>query len=370
MDYKSSGVDIKAGEQAVRNIKSIVRQTFNANVLTEIGSFGGLYALDMTKWTEPVMVSSTDGVGTKLIVARLANRYDTVGADLVNHCVNDIFVQGATPQFFNDYIGLAQMKPDIVQQIIAGMSRACIENEMALIGGEMAEMPSIYHDDDFDIVGTIVGLVERKHIITGNSIKEGDVVIGFASTGLHTNGYSLARKIVFEKLGLSVNSFVPELNSTVADALLTVHKSYFTILRQVAHPDCINGMAHITGGGLRGNIKRVLPEHLSAVIDCTKWDTPPLFQWLVTSGDVPIDDAYDTFNMGIGFVVITSETNAKEILKHTDGFIIGNITKREQQEPVILMPPSLRGSTIYPPTFTPPTNPPTFMGGAGGGLSP
>ena len=335
MDYKQSGVDIVAGETAVKNIKNIVKKTYNENVLSELGSFGGLYALDLSRWKNPVMVSSTDGVGTKLIVAQLAQRYDTVGQDLVNHCVNDIFVQGAIPQFFNDYIGLARMNPATIEQIISGMTKACIENEMSLVGGEMAEMPGIYHNDDFDLVGTIVGLVERDQIITGESIIEGDVVLGFASTGLHTNGYSLARKIVFEKMGLKIDSFVDELGSTVAEALLKIHRSYLPPLRKWATPEYIHGMAHITGGGLKGNIKRVIPTGLCAEIDCTSWDVPPLYKWLVKNGEVPTDDAYSAFNMGIGFVVITSENHANCIQRETDAITIGKITKRVTDEAVM-----------------------------------
>lgn len=336
MDYKDSGVDIEAGERAVQNIKNVVKKTYNNNVMTELGSFGGLYRVDLCTWKEPVMVSSTDGVGTKLIVAQKAKKYDTVGQDLVNHCVNDIFVQGAHPQFFNDYIGLAKMDTDIVQQIIEGMAKACLENGMSLIGGEMAEMPGIYHNNDFDLVGTIVGLVEKKCIITGDKIQENDIIIGFPSTGLHTNGYSLARKIVFEKLGLEIDSFVEELGTTVGEALLSVHRSYYASLRNWANPEIIHGMAHITGGGLVGNIKRIISDDLTAVIDCKTWKTPALFKWLQENGEVSNVDAYSAFNMGIGFVVIASQENSQKIIQETDGIIIGIVTKRDNQSAVML----------------------------------
>ncbi|MCL1826635.1 MAG: phosphoribosylformylglycinamidine cyclo-ligase [Candidatus Cloacimonetes bacterium] len=336
MDYKESGVDIEAGEKAVCNIKQIVRSTFNSNVLTELGSFGGLYRLDMQAWSHPVMVSSTDGVGTKLIVAQKAKRYDTVGQDLVNHCVNDIFVQGATPQFFNDYIGTGRLCPAIVEEIIQGMTVACRENEMSLIGGEMAEMPGIYREEDFDLVGTIVGLVEEQNIITGANIKAGDVIIGFASTGLHTNGYSLARQIIFEKLNLGIDSYISQLNGTVSELLLAVHKSYYPMLRKWATPEQIHGMAHITGGGLKGNIKRIIPEGLSAVIDCQSYPVPPLFEWLVNEGDIPLSEAYRVFNMGIGFVVIAPAPITDNILQDTAGYKIGIITPKDSTEPVIL----------------------------------
>ncbi|MDD4155911.1 MAG: phosphoribosylformylglycinamidine cyclo-ligase [Candidatus Cloacimonetes bacterium] len=336
MDYKTSGVDIQAGEKAVQNIKNIVKKTYNNNVLTELGSFGGLYSLDLSKWSQPVMVSSTDGVGTKLIVAQKAKVFNTVGQDLVNHCVNDILVQGAHPQFFMDYIGLAQMNTDTIQQIIEGMAKACLENGMSLIGGEMAEMPGIYHNEDFDLVGTIIGLVEKKNVITGQNITENDVVIGFPSTGLHTNGYSLARKIIFEKLNLKVDDYVEEISCKVSDALLAIHRSYYPTLCKWANPEFINGMAHITGGGLKGNIKRILPDNLSAKIKCKNWETPKLFTWLMKSGNIKAEEMFNAFNMGVGFVVITSKEKAEDIIQETDGMIIGIITKRESNQPVIL----------------------------------
>ena len=336
MDYKNAGVDIEAGEKAVQGIKGLVKQTYNSNVLSELGSFGGLYRLDLTRWKEPVMVASTDGVGTKLLVAQMADRYDTIGQDLVNHCVNDIFVQGAVPQFFMDYIGVAKMDSDMIQLIISGMTKACTENQMSLLGGEIAEMPGIYHNKDFDVVGTIVGLVEKSDIITGESICEGDVIIGFYSTGLHTNGYSLARKIIFEKMQLKINDYVREIDQTVAEALLSVHKSYYPLLKGFSTPEYIHGMAHITGGGLKGNIKRVIPKHLCAVIDYNSWETPALFNWMTDNGNVAFDDALSAFNMGIGFVVIAPMSKADEILKETGGVKIGEISKNDIGESVII----------------------------------
>lgn len=325
MDYKQSGVDIVAGEQAVKSIKDVVKKSYNKNVLTELGSFGGLYELDLATWKKPVIVSSTDGVGTKLIVAKYAGRYDTVGQCLVNHCVNDIFVQGGIPQFFMDYIGVGKMAPSVIKDIVSGMTTACIENGMSLIGGEMAEMPGIYQDEDVDIVGTIIGLVEKDKIITGSAIQSNDVVVGFPSTGLHTNGYSLARKIIFEKLGHDIHDFIPDIGTTVAQALLSIHRSYYPTLKKWASPDMIHGMAHITGGGLLGNIKRVLPAGLIADIDYTSFEVPPLFRWLIEKGEVPLDDAFRTFNMGIGYVVITDEKYANEIVKETDAIAIGKV---------------------------------------------
>jgi len=336
MDYKKSGVDIEAGEKAVESIKNIVKKTYSRNVLSDLGAFGGLYHLDLSLWKDPVMVSSCDGVGTKIIVAHKAKKYDTIGEDLVNHCVNDIFVQGAKPQFFLDYIGLGRMNNDFIKEIIAGMSKACIENDLALIGGEMAEMPDIYQNNDFDLVGTIVGLVEKSDLITGKSIKEDDILIGFPSTGLHTNGYSLARKIVFDKLGLDVDSYVKDLNATVKDALLQTHKSYYPVLKKWSNPAMIHGMAHITGGGLKGNIKRIIPAGLTANIHCNTWTIPPLFKWLVKKGELSINEAFCAFNMGIGYVVITSKEKADQILHETEGFIIGNMTRNSHNESVII----------------------------------
>ncbi|MDP8232836.1 MAG: phosphoribosylformylglycinamidine cyclo-ligase [Candidatus Zophobacter franzmannii] len=337
MDYKKSGVDIKAGEESVNRIKPMVKSTFNSNVLTQIGGFGGLYQVDLTKWKEPILVSSADGVGTKIMVARMAGVYDTVGQDLVNHCVNDIFVQGAIPQYFLDYIGVGKLNPEIIEMIIAGFVKACKENEMALIGGEMAEMPGIYSPEDFDLAGTIVGLVEKKNIVTGEKIIEGDVILGFKSTGLHTNGYSLARAVAFDILKLNVDSILPGLNQTVAEAFLKIHKSYLPILIDYATPDVIHGMAHITGGGIPGNLKRVIPEGLCAEVDVKSWETPGLFQLLVDAGNIKPLDSYDAFNMGIGYVVVCSEAIATKIMSTTEAFRIGHIAKINSAQKVKLI---------------------------------
>jgi len=336
LSYKNSGVNIDAGEKAVTKIKPIVRKTFNKNVLTEIGSFGGLYELDLEKWKKPILVSSADGVGTKLIVANMVGRFNTVGQDLVNHCVNDIFVQGAHPQYFLDYIGVGKLNPEIIESLISGFAKACIENEMALIGGEMAEMPGIYSEDDFDLAGTIVGLVEKDNVITGQDIREGDVVVGFPSTGLHTNGYSLARKIFFEKLKMKVSDNLPGGNITIGDILLSVHRSYYQELKKWAKPEFIHGMAHITGGGIPGNLKRVMPENLIAKIDCTKWEIPPVFQFMEKEGGVDKYEMFRAFNMGIGFIIVTDLHSANEIIQATDGILIGKIEFTEKREKVFL----------------------------------
>ncbi len=337
VNYKDSGVNIEAGENAVNRIKPIVKSTFNQNVLTNIGGFGGLYALDLKKWKEPILVSSVDGVGTKLIIAQKSGIFDTVGQDLVNHCVDDIFVMGATPQYFLDYIGVGELVPKDIEDLISGFAKACRENGVSLIGGEMAEMPGIYKKEDYDLAGTIVGLVEKKNIITGEKIVAGDVVIGFKSTGLHTNGYSLARKIIFEKLNYTVDTIIPNLNKTVAEAFLAVHKSYYPILKKWATPEKIHGMAHITGGGIPGNLKRSIPDGLVAEIDCSKWERPELFKFLEREGNVDSYEMYRAFNMGIGFNVVTNEKNAEEILKETDGILIGKILKSENNQKVKLI---------------------------------
>lgn len=328
MDYKSAGVDIKAGEDSVNRIKPLVKKTFNKNVLSQIGGFGGLYQVDLTSWKEPVLVSSADGVGTKLIIANMAGIYNTVGQDLVNHCVNDIFVQGAIPQYFLDYVGVGKLNPEVMEQIIWGFAKACEENKMALIGGEMAEMPGIYAEDDFDLAGTIVGMVEKKNIITGEKITKGDVILGFPSTGLHTNGYSLARKILFEKMNLKVDSIIPNVNKTVAETMLKIHKSYLPVLKEWARPELIHGMAHITGGGIPGNLSRVIPDNVTAVIDCHSWDIPPIFKTLVENGNIAQDESYRAFNMGIGMIVVTSAELASDIKAKTDAIQIGYIGEK------------------------------------------
>jgi len=337
MDYKKSGVDIEAGENAVNRIKSLVRKTYNNNVLTELGSFGGLYQVDLSKWKEPVMVASTDGVGTKLIVAAMAGVYDTVGQCLVNHCVNDIFVQGAVPQYFMDYIGCSKLLPERVELIISGMTKACSENQMSLIGGEMAEMPGIYHDDDFDLAGTIVGLIEKSKIITGEAIQEGDIVVGFKGNGLHTNGYSLARKVFFDIMGKKVDDLVPELQMTVAEALLKVHPSYFPLLRNWVDPKINHGMAHITGGGLPGNVKRVMPDGLCAEIDSSSWVVPDIFNLMQSAAQIKTEEMFKAFNMGIGYVVIIDPSYAEKLCEDTKGIRIGRIIKGENSQKVRIL---------------------------------
>jgi phosphoribosylformylglycinamidine cyclo-ligase len=304
MDYKSSGVDIDAGNEVVRRIKNLARSTFTPGVLSEIGSFGGLFRLEPGEFADPVMVASADGVGTKLKVAFLANRHDTVGEDLVNHCVNDILVQGARPLFFLDYLATGRLAPDVAESIVAGIARGCRANSCALLGGETAEMPGFYAAGEYDLAGFIVGAVDRARIVNGATLQPGDALIGLPSTGLHTNGYSLARRIVFDELKLTVDSVLPGIGTTVADALLAVHRSYLRVIGPLlAEQGLIKGLAHVTGGGITDNLPRIFPAGVGARIDRRAWEVPALFQFLGEAGQVPVDDMYRSFNMGIGLVI-------------------------------------------------------------------
>ncbi len=314
MDYRSSGVDIDAGNEVVRRIKRLAKGTHTPGVLSEIGSFGGLFSLGALGLTDPVLVASADGVGTKLKLAFLTNVHDTIGQDLVNHCVNDILVQGARPAFFLDYLATGRLSPDVAAAIIEGIAIACRENGCALLGGETAEMPGFYQDGEYDLAGFIIGVVERADIIDGKRIAPGDVLIGLPSTGLHTNGYSLARRIVFDHLKLNVTTHIPELQTTVGEALLRPHRSYLPVIDPLLGTPTIKGMAHITGGGITDNLPRILPAGTAAEIDRATWPVPPLFRWLVDAGGVPEEDAYRTFNMGIGLIVACAPEHQQELL--------------------------------------------------------
>jgi phosphoribosylformylglycinamidine cyclo-ligase len=307
-DYKSAGVDIDAGNEVVRRIKGLAKATATSGVISDLGSFGGLFHLAGRGLQDPVLVASADGVGTKLRVAFLSGVHNTVGVDLVNHCVNDILVQGAEPLFFLDYLATGRLDPDVAVQIVEGLARGCRENGCALLGGETAEMPGFYADGEYDVAGFIVGAVERGRLIDGKAIAAGDVLIGIPSSGLHTNGYSLARNIVFERLRLDVHDRVPELGLTVADALLAPHRSYLPLLRPLLRdrPGVIKGMAHITGGGITDNLPRVLPGGLDAQVRRGSWEIPALFRWLERAGGVPAGDMYRTFNMGIGLILVVA----------------------------------------------------------------
>jgi phosphoribosylformylglycinamidine cyclo-ligase len=325
MDYKASGVDIDAGNETVRRIRGLARSTFTSGVLSDIGTFGGLFRFDAAAFRDPVLVSSADGVGTKLKVAFLAHRHDTVGIDLVNHCVNDILVQGAEPLFFLDYLGTGRLSPEVAEQIVSGMACACRDNGCALLGGETAEMPGFYADGEYDVAGFIVGVVDRPRLIDGRAVAPGDALVGVPSSGLHTNGYSLARRIVFERLGLAVEDYVPELGRTVGDALLEPHRSYLSGVRPSLGSGRIKAMAHITGGGITENLPRALPPGTAAIVDRRAWEVPPLFEWLQRSGDVPRDDMLRTFNMGIGLIVVAAAEDAATLAGSLGGWVIGEV---------------------------------------------
>jgi phosphoribosylformylglycinamidine cyclo-ligase len=315
VDYRQAGVDIDAGNETVRRIKSIAQATFTPGVLSDIGSFGGLFRLGQERYLDPVLASSADGVGTKLKIAFATGRHDTVGADLVNHCVNDILVQGAEPLFFLDYLATGRLSPAVAEQVIAGVARGCHENGCALIGGETAEMPGFYADGEYDIAGFIVGVVERSKIVDGRTIRPGDVLIGLPSAGLHTNGYSLARRVLFDVAGLEPDTFVTELGATVGDALLAPHRSYLRSIRPLLDADLVRGMAHITGGGMTDNLPRVLPAGCAARIDKGSWTVPPIFQFLQEQGRVAAAEMFRAFNMGIGLIVACRETDADRVFE-------------------------------------------------------
>ena len=328
MDYKASGVDIEAGNETVRRIRSLARSTFTPAVLSEIGSFGGLFELDRVRFREPVLVSSADGVGTKLKVAFMTGRHDTVGADLVNHCVNDILVQGAEPLFFLDYLATGRLAPAVAEQVIGGVARACRTNGCALIGGETAEMPGFYADGEYDIAGFIVGVVEKANVIDGRAIALGDVLIGLPSAGLHTNGYSLARRVFFDVAGLTPETFVDELGTTVGDALLAPHTSYLPVVRPLIEHGLVKGLAHITGGGITENLPRTLPDGCAAEIDLHSWRVPPIFRLLEARGAIARDEMFRAFNMGVGLVVVCAAGDAEDVLSGTSaagGFRLGRV---------------------------------------------
>ncbi|MFN0205620.1 MAG: phosphoribosylformylglycinamidine cyclo-ligase [Planctomycetota bacterium] len=314
--YKTAGVDIDAKYAAVQGAAADIKSTHTAAVLGNLGGFGSLFRLHSAgKYHDPVLVASTDGVGTKLAVAVLANRHDTVGQCIVNHCVNDILVMGARPLFFLDYIAVGKMEPRVVHSILSGMTKACRENGCALVGGETAEMPGLYKSGDYDLAGFIVGIVEKDKIQDGSTVRPGDICIGLPSTGLHTNGYSLARKIFFDLLKLQIDDRPPELGgATISDSLLAVHRSYLNAMTPLLEQNLVRAMCHITGGGFQDNIPRVLPAGTSVVIDRNTWTPPPLFRFLVEKGRVPADDAFRTLNMGIGMVVIVRQGDISKVL--------------------------------------------------------
>ncbi len=314
--YSSAGVNIDAKAAALARAKAAIRSTFTPGVLGDVGGFGGLFQPDFSKYKVPVLVASTDGVGTKLKVAVAAGRHDTCGADLVNHCVNDILVQGAKPLFFLDYIATGKIEPEVLQAVIEGIARGCRENGTALLGGETAEMPGFYAPGDYDVAGTIVGVVEREKVLDGSRVRAGDVVLGLPSLGLQTNGYTLARRVFFEQLGKRPADRMPELGSkTVGDALLAPHLSYLQALEPLLSETLVHAMAHITGGGFYDNIPRVLPEGVDVVLRSGSWPVPPVFEVIEREGKVSFEEMHRVFNMGIGMVVFVAPGDLQRVTK-------------------------------------------------------
>lgn len=325
--YRSAGVDIDASDSAKDRIKAIVESTFTSGVLGAFGGFGGMFRVP-SGVQKPILVSSADGVGTKIKVAIEAGRHDTIGHDLVNHCTNDILAQGAFPLFFLDYVAFGKLDPLVVEQVVRGVAAGCRENECALVGGETAEMPGLYTPPDYDLAGFIVGCVSEDNVLGAHRVRAGDVLVGFESSGLHTNGYSLARKIVNERLKLSPDSAFPECDGSVADVLLAVHRSYLAAIRPVVEE--IHALAHITGGGLPGNLNRMLPPALDGVVEMASWDIPPVFRVLEKAGGVPRDEMFRAFNMGVGMVVATEKSQVDAVLAaasraNVRGWVIGEI---------------------------------------------
>jgi phosphoribosylformylglycinamidine cyclo-ligase len=314
--YSDAGVNIDAANAATEKIKELARSTFNARTLSEIGSFGGMFDAGFPSMSRPVLVASADGVGTKLKIAFLTGTHNTIGRDLVNHCVNDILVQGARPLFFLDYIATGRLAPETVAGIVEGITVGCRENGCVLLGGETAEMPGFYSEGEYDVAGFIVGVVDRERVIDGKSIMAGDVLLALPSTGLHTNGYSLARKLFFEVAGLSVDTHLPELNATLGQALLESHKSYLPAMEGLLDGGRIKGLAHITGGGLLENIPRILPAGTSVAIARGTWPVPHIFTLMQQLGHVPDAEMYRTFNMGVGLVIVCAAQEAEAIQTH------------------------------------------------------
>jgi phosphoribosylformylglycinamidine cyclo-ligase len=324
--YARAGVDVDLGNRLKRQIQSLVRQTHGPEVLGKIGGFGGLFQARFPGMREPILVASIDGVGTKLKLAFALDKHDTVGADLVNHCINDIAVLGARPLFFLDYIGCERLERRVFEQLLRGFSRACRSAGCALLGGETAQMPGMYRKAEYDLAGCIIGVVERDKIVDGKKIRPGDAILGLESNGLHTNGYSLARKILFDKMQLQVSSRLPGLANTVGKELLRVHKNYQPLLTKVP-TQMIKGLAHITGGGLFDNLPRILPPNCDAIIETKSWRVPPIFQILQQNGNIDFREMYQVFNMGIGMVAVVAEQNADRAMSILRAKRIGRIER-------------------------------------------
>ena len=314
--YKEAGVDIEAGDEAVKRIGKIVKKSFTENTLTDIGGFGGCFNFPKDDYDEPVLVSSADGVGTKLKIAFLSNRHSTVGQCLVNHCVNDILAVGARPLFFLDYFATGKLKVGVLEDVVTGLSQACQENNCSLIGGETAEMPGFYQDGEYDMSGTIVGVVDREYMLPNKKTAKGDFLIGLPSTGLHTNGYSLARKILLSNY--DVTEFVDELGCTISDALLAIHKSYLHVADAILEKEWLRGISHITGGGIVNNTKRIIKEDQEIDIDWDAWERPAIYKLIQKLGDVPEDDLRQSMNLGIGLILVVRPDGLNECLSHLD----------------------------------------------------
>ena len=334
--YADAGVNIDQANRTKQRIKYLAHKTFTKGVLSEIGGFGGLFSVDKTKYVDPVLVSSVDGVGTKLKLAFEMNVHHTVGADLVNHCVNDIAVQGAAPLFFMDYLAVGKLDATIAEKVIEGLATACKHNGCALIGGETAEMPGFYPEGEYDLAGFIVGVVEREKIITGKTVEPGDIIIGLPSTGLHTNGYSLARKLLFEVAKYEPETYVNEIKGKVGNELMQTHRSYWAIIKKLLAAECVSAMAHITGGGITENLPRVLPRGTAAAIELDSWPVLPIFTHLQKLGNVPQDEMLRTFNMGLGMLVVVPAKKFKKaegVLERAAEkyYTVGRIVKGERK---------------------------------------
>lgn len=328
LTYKDAGVDLDAAERAKRSFAALLEASGDANTLSGLGAFGGLYAVP-EGLTRPVLVASADGVGTKLKLAFLSGRHDTVGRDLVNHCVNDILVQGASPLFFLDYLATGQLDEGVAAQVVSGVSRACRENGCALLGGETAEMPDFYGVGEYDLAGFVVGVVERDRILDGSAVRPGDRLVAIRSSGLHTNGFTLARTIVFERMGLRVGDPFPGESASVADVLLRVHRSYLGLVRPLLDQGAIRAMAHVTGGGIEGNLPRVLPGELGARIDCESWTVPNVFRQLGRAGGVESAEMYRVFNMGVGMILVVAPERVASVCASLegDGWPLGEVVR-------------------------------------------
>jgi phosphoribosylformylglycinamidine cyclo-ligase len=338
--YSEAGVDIDKGNAFVERIKSVVASTHQRGVLNDIGGFSSLFAIDTEKFKQPVIVSSTDGVGTKLAIAQLCGKHNTIGIDLVAMCVNDIIVGGATPLCFLDYFSVGKLDIEVAAQVVEGIAEGCLQAKCSLVGGETAEMPGLYKSGDYDLAGFTVGIVDRDKIIDGSGIRVGNTIIGLASSGLHSNGFSLVRKICFEDLRLSVDDHIAELASTLGEELLKPTKIYVQSVLHVIKSYTINGMVHNTGGGFIDNVPRILPKGCKARIDRSSWDVPPIFSFLQKNGEVPRDEMYRTFNMGIGLIVIVAEEHANDIVHRFEAmgetpFIIGEIASLDAEGPQV-----------------------------------